>query len=243
MFCFTICKEKKMVCSGCSVLIKPGTKCCDQCGTPLVSDALLASIVGKTSSEASEFTAHERGNTVLQGSSGRKKLFSWLVLFLLVALLFVLWLGFSDGTRREAAHNVAPEAVLVETGDVLKAPTLAEQMGNVTPSSSPKMEVTESDQSQDGTSVQAGSFPVVQPRQVENSSSYTVPTMSRTGEGRESMEVYSSSQAGASAEAEAGMTTAPQVAACNKKSIFAKQSCLWSVCNHRWGQNGCPAYD
>ncbi|MFL9924840.1 hypothetical protein PQR62_11230 [Herbaspirillum lusitanum] len=36
--------------------------------------------------------------------------------------------------------------------------------------------------------------------------------------------------------------TADKVAACQKLSLFSRESCLWGLCNGKWGKDGCPSY-
>ncbi|WP_343584729.1 phage tail protein [Herbaspirillum sp.] len=35
---------------------------------------------------------------------------------------------------------------------------------------------------------------------------------------------------------------AEQVQQCRTLSLFARESCLWKLCNGKWGQDGCPSY-
>ncbi|MBP0598594.1 phage tail protein [Herbaspirillum sp. LeCh32-8] len=36
---------------------------------------------------------------------------------------------------------------------------------------------------------------------------------------------------------------ADQVKQCSALSLFARESCLWKLCNGQWGKNGCPSYE
>ncbi|MDR9839649.1 phage tail protein [Herbaspirillum huttiense] len=38
-------------------------------------------------------------------------------------------------------------------------------------------------------------------------------------------------------------TLAEQVKQCNTLSVFARESCLWKLCDGKWGKNGCPSYE
>jgi hypothetical protein len=36
---------------------------------------------------------------------------------------------------------------------------------------------------------------------------------------------------------------AEQVRQCSALSLFARESCLWKLCDGKWGKNGCPSYE
>lgn len=38
-------------------------------------------------------------------------------------------------------------------------------------------------------------------------------------------------------------TLAEQVKQCGTLSVFARESCLWKLCDGKWGKNGCPSYE
>ncbi|UWE16795.1 phage tail protein [Herbaspirillum huttiense] len=38
-------------------------------------------------------------------------------------------------------------------------------------------------------------------------------------------------------------TLAEQVKQCNTLSVFARESCLWKLCDGKWGKDGCPSYE
>lgn len=38
-------------------------------------------------------------------------------------------------------------------------------------------------------------------------------------------------------------TLAEQIKQCNALSVFARESCLWKLCDGKWGKNGCPSYE
>lgn len=38
-------------------------------------------------------------------------------------------------------------------------------------------------------------------------------------------------------------TLAEQVKQCSTLSVFARESCLWKLCDGKWGKNGCPSYE
>lgn len=44
-------------------------------------------------------------------------------------------------------------------------------------------------------------------------------------------------------EVQPAPTLAEQVKQCNALSVFARESCLWKLCNGKWGENGCPSYE
>lgn len=43
-------------------------------------------------------------------------------------------------------------------------------------------------------------------------------------------------------EAPAAPSLAEQVKQCSALSLFARESCLWKLCDGKWGQDGCPSY-
>lgn len=38
-------------------------------------------------------------------------------------------------------------------------------------------------------------------------------------------------------------TTREKVAACKQLTLFKRESCMWGICNGKWGKDGCPSYD
>lgn len=44
-------------------------------------------------------------------------------------------------------------------------------------------------------------------------------------------------------EVQAVPTLAEQVKQCSALSVFARESCLWKLCDGKWGKNGCPSYE
>ncbi|MBG7620447.1 phage tail protein [Herbaspirillum sp. AP02] len=45
------------------------------------------------------------------------------------------------------------------------------------------------------------------------------------------------------AAAPAAPSLAEQVKQCSALSLFARESCLWKLCDGKWGKNGCPSYE
>ena len=41
----------------------------------------------------------------------------------------------------------------------------------------------------------------------------------------------------------AAPSLAEQVKQCSALSLFARESCLWKLCDGKWGKNGCPSYE
>ncbi|KAF1042639.1 MAG: hypothetical protein GAK35_02610 [Herbaspirillum frisingense] len=44
-------------------------------------------------------------------------------------------------------------------------------------------------------------------------------------------------------EVPAAPSLADQVKQCSALSLFAREGCLWKLCNGKWGKDGCPAYE
>ena len=240
-----------MACPQCGAPTQSGARFCDQCGARLPPYAPAAAAAGAAATAAavsepaaSESVIDEVVDSMAQEPGTRKGPVLWIALvILLLVLLAGLWWAFNGGTGSSVdAPLVGGPAPANEAG-AMKAPTLAEQMGNGVPSSSPA----------DAAAPAARRSVAVPPMPVTREATpkpARVPPRPATEERAKPAEPVRAEKSAATetrdaqvAEGGAGLSTAQQVAVCEKMSVFARQPCLWRACNHKWGKDGCPSYD
>lgn len=235
-----------MACPQCGAPTQSGARFCDQCGArlPPYAPAAAATAAAVPEPAASESVIDEVVDSMAQEPGTRKGPVLWIALvILLLVLLAGLWWAFKSGAGSSVdAPLVGGPAPATEAG-ALKAPTLAEQMGNGVPSSSPADAAAPAVRR----SVAVPPMPVtreatpkparVPPRPAaEERAKPAEPVRAEKSAATETREAQV-------AEGGAGLSTAQQVAVCEKMSVFARQPCLWRACNHKWGKDGCPSYD
>lgn len=238
-----------MKCAECGADNRNGARFCEQCGTriALASSSVAAAPTGTTISPAiSPDPAHEsllddvvESMAKEPGTSKGPGFKLALIILLLILMAGVLWSVIGNRTTAPDDKDVPAAADSIQTGP-LKAPSLAEQMGtSVTPVPP------------------AVSDNPLEPAPAVNTSNEVKRTndakvkakAARDSEQRKKNEEARLAQeerenaARKAAMPVRGLTTAQEVAQCEKMSVFARQPCLWRACNGKWGKDGCPSYD
>ncbi|GEM_PF-5409352 len=240
-----------MACPQCGADTQSGARFCDQCGTRLppyaqggtvAAAAMTAAAVPEPAS--SESVIDEVVDSMAQEPGTRKGPVLWITLAILLLLLLAgLWWAFKGGSGSSADAPLVGEAAPATGNGPMKAPTLADQMGNGVPPSS----------STDAAVPAAKRTVAVPPMPVTRETSpkpARVPPRPTAEERVRSAEAVRAEKSAATetreaqvAEGAPALSTAQQVAVCEKMSVFARQPCLWRACNHKWGKDGCPSYD
>src|SRR5690606_33948589 len=201
----------------------------------------MAAGAAMTEPASSESVIDEMVYSMAQEPGTRKGPLLWIALVILLLLLLTgLWWVFQGGTGSSTKAPLVGGAVPMSENGPMKAPTLADQMGNGVSSSS-------STEAAAQRSVAVPPMPVTREASAKPTRAPSRPAAEERVRPAEAVRTEKSAatqtREAPAAEGAAGLSTAQQVAVCEKMSVFARQPCLWRACNHKWGKDGCPSYD
>lgn len=235
-------------CVQCGAENRDSARFCEQCGQVLSGDgqsrraspqtvASSAHAVPSIVNEVVETMAREPG--VRKGWGFRVGI---LFLLLLLCAAF-LWAWLSDRGDRRVPDEKARESQ-AEQMVPARAPSLAEQMGQISAPTSANKAVTNSEQKE------VVAVDVQKSATSGNSDGDRQRTLEEKKQRAARADKEKSSTNGVESAPRADvpasvqpLSTAQEVARCEKMSVFARQPCLWRACNNKWGKDGCPAYD
>lgn len=234
-------------CMQCGAESRDSARFCEQCGQMLSGDGRRsgASQAVAASAHGAQSTVDEVVETMAREPGVRKGWgFRVGVLFLLgIACAAFLWTWSDDHGNSRFAEEKAREPEQ-QRAEPARAPSLAEQMGQISAPSPPNNAVTNRER-QEVVSVdpQKSTMPVNSDGNKQRTFEEKKQRAVRTDKEKAATNVAKSAPKPDAPPLAQPLSTAQEVARCEKMSVFARQPCLWRACNNKWGKDGCPAYD
>ncbi len=230
-------------CAQCEAENRDTARFCEQCGKALSRDESKASPLKESKAASLPSMVDDVVETMAREPGVRKGWgFRMGILFLLLLLCAAFWWSWRGG--EEANPLVVNNAKGSEQGVQMpaRAPSLAEQMGQTSVATSINNPVTSQEQKElVASDAQATASAASKSSKLRNPEEKK-PKVARTEKASSNNTVVPAAKTEAPASVHP-LSTAQEVARCEKMSVFARQPCLWRACNNKWGKDGCPSYD
>ena len=233
-----------MKCAQCGADNRGGARFCEQCGIRIEVGLAAATVASTHAEPAHESLIDEVVESMAKepGTSkgpGFKLALAFLLLIFIAGLLWA-YVGKSGSSQENAASSNLVPGEAKDAGP-LRAPSLAEQMGtSATPITANAFDAkTEQPPAQVQVKAPADSK---RTKDVKTKAQREEELRKKNEEARLAQEEKDNA-ARKAAHVTRGLSTAQEVANCEKMSVFARQPCLWRACNGKWGKDGCPSYD